>query len=72
MTCKRVNVCGRARKLCWSKGKITSNKPFHGGKSAGRKASSSRKGGATKCRKANGQIKKGCRMSKSGRLTRVR
>lgn len=66
--CKTVNVCGRRRKICWSaKGKITSNRPAGGGGS--RKASKGRSG--TKCRTAKGRIKKGCRMTKSGRLVRA-
>lgn len=67
--CKRVNVCGKARRICWgANGKIKSNTAAHGG--GGRSRSSKGRSG-TKCRTAKGRIKKGCRMTKSGRLTRA-
>lgn len=66
--CKRVVVCGKARRICWSaNGKIRSNTAA-GGK--GRKSSSHKGRSGTACRTAKGRIKKGCRLTKSGRLVR--
>lgn len=66
MSCKLVNVCGRRRRICWgANGKIRSNTSAGGG---GRKHGKGRS--STKCRTAKGRIKKGCRMTKSGRLVR--
>ncbi len=52
--CKRVVVCGKARRMCWTGGKLTSNKPWkRGDKTTGKftrkKAKrSTRKGGTRK------------------------
>lgn len=65
MACKVVNVCGKRRRICWgANGKIRSNSAVGKGGHSKR----ARAHGPSKCRKANGQIKRGCRLTKGGRL----
>lgn len=68
MACKVVNVCGKRRRICWgANGKIRSNSAVgKGGRSKPHRAK-----GASACRTAKGRIKKGCRLTKGGRLVRA-
>lgn len=67
--CKTVNVCGKRRRICWgANGKIRSNTAAGGGGSRKRSGGKGRSG--TKCRTKSGRIKKGCRLTSSGRLVR--
>ena len=64
--CKVVTVCKRRRRICWgANGKIRTNTSVSGGSKGRHKGRS-----GTKCRTAKGRIKKGCHMTKSGRLVR--
>lgn len=80
--CKVVTVCGKRRRLCFVRGKISSNTAASGGgggakrrKRSGRKMV--RAWGMTApharkpCQRQNGQLKKGWHYGKSGRCVKA-